>query len=286
MRNHFFNTPLRRPRTVRYSHAFQDFYHATVRMTWPRFLAAFTFVFLLTNVIFGFMYSLQRDAVAGLAAPDFLAYFFFSVQTLATIGYGAMYPNTLYGHVLVTVEAMVGLLGMGMFAALAFARLSLPTARVVFSHTAVISPFEGQPALMFRMANERNNRIIGAEVALTLFINETTQEGVRMRRIHDLNLVRNHIPMLALTWLVIHPIDADSPLAKLSQEALAEADFSLVATIKGLDETVSQTIHANHTYGFQDLRWQHRFVDLFRKSETDDAITIDLSLIHTTMAQE
>ena len=228
-------------------------------------------------------YFIKDDSIAGLKGIGFLEYFFFSVQTLATIGYGSMYPQTLYGHILVTIEAMVGLLGVGMFAALAFARISLPRSRVVFSKTAVVNTFEGQPALMFRMANERKNRIIGAEVELSLFMQETTKDGYSMRRIYDLNLARNHTPMLALTWLVIHPIDEKSPLSKFSQGDLAKADFALVATIKGLDETVSQTIHSNHTYTFEDIRWNHRFVDLYRKNESGMNDFIDQTLIHDTI---
>ncbi len=283
MTKNIFSTPVRRSSSSLFSNAFLDFYHLVVRMTWPRFLASFAAVFLLTNVCFGLLYSVQNDAIAGLKTLGYWEYFFFSVQTLATIGYGSMYPQTLYGHALVTLEAMVGLLGVGMFAALAFAKISLPRSRVVFSNTAVVSKFEGQPALMFRVANERSNKIIGAEVALTLIIGETTQEGQSMRRIYDLDLVRNHMPMLALTWLVIHPVNQNSPLAKLSQEALAEADFILVATMKGLDETVSQTIHSNHTYSFEDMKWNHRFVDLYRKDGSDDQAYIDLTLIHETM---
>ena len=252
-------------------------------MTWPRFLASFVIVFLCTNLIFGFLFYLQEGSIAGLKEPRFLEYFFFSVQTVATIGYGAMYPQTLYGHILVTIEAMLGLLGLGMFAALAFARLSLPRSRVVFSQPVVITMFEGERALMFRIANERNNRIIGAEVELSLFIQQTTQEGFGIRRVHDLGLLRNHTPMLAMTWLVIHPINEKSPLFNLSREALAKADFSLVATIKGLDETVSQTIQSIHTYAYDDIKWNHRFVDLFRKTDPATAPSIDLTLIHETV---
>ena len=282
-KNTFMSTPVKRSSTSLFSNAFTDFYHLVVRMTWPRFLASFVIVFLAINLFFGFLYSVQADSIAGLRGIGFLEYFFFSVQTLATIGYGSFYPQTLYGHILVTIEAMVGLLGVGMFAALAFARISLPRSRVVFSNSAVVSHFEGQSALMFRMANERNNRIIGAEVELSLFIQETTKEGHNMRRIYDLSLARNHTPMLALTWLVIHPLDEKSPLSKLSQEELSKADFALVATVKGLDETVSQTIHSNHTYTFENIRWNHRFVDLFRKNESGAKAIIDQTLIHDTV---
>lgn len=284
-KNTFLKTPVRRSSTSLFSNAFVDFYHLVVRMTWPRFLVSFVIIFLITNLFFGFLYSLQNDAISGLKDLGFLEYFFFSVQTLATIGYGNMFPQTLYGHALVTVEAMVGLLGVGMFAALAFARVSLPRSRVVFSKIAVVSHFDGQLALMFRMANERSNRVIGAEVELNLFIQETTKEGLSIRRIYDLDLVRSHTPMLALTWLVIHPINQKSPLSTLSQDVLSKSDFALIATVKGLDETVSQTIHSNHTYAFEDIRWNHRFVDLYRESESGGMAFIDQTLIHETLEE-
>lgn len=273
---------VRRESVSPFSNTFNDFYHFVVRLTWPRFLASFILVFLITNLIFGLLYSLQVESIAGIKSANFIEYFFFSVQTLATIGYGAMYPQTLYGHVLVTIEAMVGLLSLGMFAALAFARLSLPKSRVIFSEVAVVSQFDGEMALMFRVANERNNLIIGAEVELSLLIQQTTQEGFSIRRIIDLDLVRNHTPMLALTWLVIHPINEKSPFIKFTQETLKQVDFTLLVTIKGLDETVSQTIHSNHTYAYEDIRWNHRFIDLIRKDPINNTSSIDLTLINET----
>jgi inward rectifier potassium channel len=254
-------------------------------MTWRRFLASFVITFLVINLLFGFLFYIQADSIAGMKNLGFVEYFFFSVQTLATIGYGTMYPQTLYGHILVTIEAMVGLLGVGMFAALAFSRVSLPSSRVLFSNHMVMTKFEGQRALMFRMANERNNRIIGAEVELSLFIQETTKEGFSMRRVYDLELIRHHTPLLALTWLVIHPINEKSPLNKLVKEDLEKSEFALVATIKGLDETVSQTIHSIHIYNYQDIKWNHRFVDLYQKNEKDNKVYIDQTLIHDTVQE-
>jgi inward rectifier potassium channel len=281
-KNNLTAMPVRRSASSPLSNVFTDFYHMVVKTTWPRFLASFAAVFLAINLLFGWLYFLQSNSIAGLQGIGFLEYFFFSVQTLATIGYGSMYPQSIYGHVLVTIESMVGLLGVGMFAALAFAKISLPRSRVVFSNTAVVGVFDGQPALMFRMANERNNRIIGAQVELSLFIQETTREGHGMRRIYDLHLVRDHTPMLALTWLVIHPIDEKSPLSKLNIEKLADSNFALVATISGLDETVSQTIHSNHIYTYEDIRWNHRFADLYQTNELGEKY-IDQTLIHDTV---
>ena len=257
-----------------------DLYHSVVSMGWTAYLAVFAGAFFVINAAFGYLYYVGDASIGGLRNSSYWEYFFFSVQTLATIGYGNKFPQTMYADVLVTLEAMAGLLGLGVFAAIAFARLSIPRSRIIFSNSAVITDFEGVPTLMFRVANERKNTIIGAEVALHLFIRETTQEGSSIRRIYDLPLIRNHNPMLSLTWLIFHPIAEASPLFGQSPESLVAGDFALVATIKGLDETISQTVHANYAYRCSDIRWGHRFQDMFSEDVTTGKSSIDLNRIH------
>lgn len=262
------------------SNAGVDLYHWVVAMGWTTYLCLFVGAFLVVNAAFGFLYYVGKDAIGGLASSSFWEYFFFSVQTMATIGYGNKFPQTMYADVLVTIQAMIGLLSMGLFAAIAFARFSIPRSRVIFSNTAVVADFEGVPTLMFRVANERNNKIIGAEVELSLFIRETSKEGLSMRRIYDLALVRSNNPMLSLTWLILHPITEGSPLFGHTAESLASAEFALVATLKGLDETISQTVHANYAYRSTDVRWSHRFQDMFSEDESTGNSSIDLTRIH------
>ncbi len=272
----------RKSTTSAFSATFGDFYHSVVRMSWPKFLAAFVVIFLLINLLFGTFFWLQPDSIGGIKDEHFIEYFFFSVQTLATIGYGSLYPQTMYGHTLVTFEAMFGLLGLGMFAALAFTRLSLPRARVSFSDSVVVTTFDGAPTLMLRVAQARNNRIIDAEVNLSILLRQTTKEGANIRRLFYLNLQRNRIPLLSLTWLVMHTIDETSPLYGLSTEALEARDFGLIAMIKGIDETVSQTIHANHIYRATDIKWAHHFVDMHMKHATTGETMMDMSVISDT----
>ncbi len=257
-----------------------DLYHSVVSMSWSAYLAVFGAVFFVVNAAFGYLYYAGDSAIGGLKSASYWEYFFFSVQTLATIGYGGKFPQTMYADVLVTIEAMTGLLGLGVFAAIAFARLSIPRSRIIFSHSAVIADFDGVPTLMFRVANERKNTIIGAEVALHLFVRETSKEGASIRRIYDLALIRNHNPMLSLTWLIFHPIVEGSPLFGQSPESLVKGDFALVATLKGLDETISQTVHANHAYRCTDIRWGHRFQDMFTEDPATGKSSIDLNRIH------
>ena len=257
-----------------------DLYHSVVSMRWTAYLGFFAVAFFVVNAAFGFLYYVGDASIGGLSSASYWEYFFFSVQTLATIGYGTKFPQTMYADVLVTIEAMTGLLGLGVFAAIAFARLSIPRSRIIFSNSAVIADFDGAPTLMFRVANERKNTIIGAELALHLFIHETTKEGDSIRRIYDLPLVRNHHPLLSLTWLIFHPIVEGSPLFGQSPESLEKGDFALVATLKGLDETISQTVHANHAYRCTDIRWGHRFQDMFMEDPVTGRSSIDLNRIH------
>jgi len=256
-----------------------DVYHSVVSMSLPGFLCLFASFFLLANALFGWLYWLNPDSIGGLKSNAYSEYFFFSVQTLATIGYGAKFPQTLYADVLVTIESMIGLLSVGLFAAIAFARFSIPRARIVFSDKLVIHPHDGVPTLMMRIANERSNQIIDADVSMSLIMREVTPEGMKFRRIHDLKLTRSHTPILSLTWTIFHPIVPGSPLFGHTPQSLAQHEFGLVVTVKGLDETISQTVHANHVYAPSQLLWNHRFKDVFVEDPATGKAQIDLMAI-------
>lgn len=255
-----------------------DIYHRAVRMPWPPFLGLMAVGFLALNALFGLLYMLGDRTIEGAGANSFTDHFFFSVQTLATIGYGQMYPHSTYGHILVTVEAMIGMLGIGLVAALAFARLSLPMARIRFSQVAVITSFDGVPTLMLRAANERRNSIIAARVQVSLLRQETTREGFNIRRFYDLKLARSETPMFSLSWLIMHPITPESPLYQLSAETLANGEFALLVSITGLDENLSQTLHARQSYFNTDLRLNYRFRDMLEVSAAGDRL-LDLRRI-------
>lgn len=210
---------------------------------------------------------------------SFLDAFFFSVQTMATIGYGAVYPRTLYANIIVTTEVLVGLLGFAMATGLMFAKFSRPTARVLFSSVATVAPFNGMATLMFRVANERRNQILEAQVQANLVRNEVTKEGQSMRRFHDLNLVRNRTPIFSLTWTVMHTIDETSPLYGATVDSLAEAQAEIVITLTGIDETVSQTIHTRHSFPTQKILWNMRFVDILSRTQ-DGRVSVDYNHFH------
>jgi inward rectifier potassium channel len=205
--------------------------------------------------------------------------FFFSVQTMATIGYGAMYPQTDYANLLVSIEALVGLLGVAMATGLTLARFSRPSARVLFSRVAVIAPLNGLPTLMFRVANERRNQILEAQMGASLLRDEVTEEGQYIRRFYDLKLVRSQTRFFALSWLVMHVIDESSPLYGATPELLAEAETDIAITLIGLDETVSQTVHARHYYMSDEILWNMQFVDVFMR-KPDGRRLLDLTRFH------
>lgn len=168
-----------------------DLYHFLLTLSWPNFFIVLALSYLIVNTLFAFAYLVGGNCLENAKPGSFKDAFFFSVQTMATIGYGFMYPKTLYAHILVTLEAFVGLLGVAMATGILFARFSIPTAKVLFSRVAVITEYNGVPTFMFRTANQRNNFILEAQIRVTLVHNELTKEGYLMRRFYDLPLVRN-----------------------------------------------------------------------------------------------
>lgn len=240
-----------------------DPYHLLLTMPWPQFLALICIVYLFANVLFALAYVAGGDSIINARPGSFADAFFFSTQTMATIGYGIMAPRTAYAHILTVIESLVGLLGLAIATGLMFARFSRPTARVIFSRAVVIRPFDGIPTLMFRIANQRHNRILEAQIRVSLLQDERTVEGDTIRRFHDLALVRSQTPVFALTWTVMHKIDAGSILSGASLEDLKKVEAEILVTLTGLDETFSQTVHARHSYFSHDIHWNKRFVDIF-----------------------
>ncbi|MGE5655455.1 MAG: ion channel [Actinomycetota bacterium] len=247
---------------------FSDLYHWLLTLSWLGFFGLICLLYIIINTLFAIAYLAGGDCIANAQSGSFFDAFFFSVQTMATIGYGAMYPRTAYANCIVTIEALVGLLGVAMVTGLAFARFSRPTARVIFSKVAIITPFNGVPTLMYRTANQRSNQILEAQQRVTLLRNEIMADGQFMRRFYDLQLIRSQTAIFALTWTVMHPIDESSPLYGLTPEDFISQEIEIVVTLTGLDETVSQTIHARHSFIPEEIVWDARFVDII--SNTPD----------------
>jgi len=255
-----------------------DLYHQLLRAPWWLDLLALSGLFLLLNLLFALAY-LEVGGVDG-AAPGSLAdHFFFSVQTMGTIGYGVMHPLSAAAEALVTTEVIVGVSLVALTSGLLFAKFSVPRSRMVFAEFATIAPFDGVPTLMFRIGNERASQIIEATVRVVMVRTEHTAEGVLYYRLRDLRLERDRTPALSRSWTVMHVIDASSPLHGATPETLARDEVELMLTIVGLDETSAQNVHARHTYGHEQIRWGARHADML--SELDDGrLQLDVREFH------
>jgi inward rectifier potassium channel len=240
-----------------------DTYHYLIRTSWPSLFGIVLALFIITNCLFALGY-LFGGGIENARPGSFADAFFFSVQTMATIGYGKMAPVTLGTNIMVSFEALFGLLALALVTGMVFAKFSRPSSAVRFSRCAVLSDFEGVPALMFRMANARTDEIVDAQVQVTMTRQEQTREGQTILRVRDLQLMRNRNPMFGLTWTAIHPITEASPFYALKPEDLKPNSLWLLVSLTGLDGMLSQTIHARHVYAADGIRWGERFVDLFR----------------------
>jgi inward rectifier potassium channel len=258
---------------------FSSIYHVCMTVRWPVFFAAIGGGFLLINLLFSIIYGLGHDPIANLNPSRTLGLFFFSVETLATVGYGDMHPHTLYGHVVATIEIFFGLIGIALITGLIFARFSRPRALIMTARHPVINSFEGKQTLTIRAANARQNVIVDASAKLRMIRNEVTPEGLEIRRLHDLKLMREQHPIFSLGWNLMHIIDDSSPLFGQDAASLKQSRAGLILTLSGVDETTSQTMMSRHMYSADAIRWNHRYVDLL--STDDEGINhMDFSKFH------
>ncbi|MCA8036958.1 Inward rectifier potassium channel [Burkholderia arboris] len=256
----------------------RDFYHRALTVSWPVFFLSLAVLFLLLNSGFAALYLLGHAPIANQSPAGFGGAFFFSVETLATVGYGDMHPQTVYAHLVATFEIFVGMSSIALATGLVFARFSRPQAKILFARHAIVRPLNGRMTLMVRAANARQNVIAEAQAKLRLMRVEGTHEGYSLRKIHDLPLVRNEHPIFLLGWNLMHVIDESSALFGETPESLAARDAQLLITIEGSDETTAQVMQARHVWVHGDIRWHHRYVDLMHD---EDGIThIDYTHFH------
>jgi inward rectifier potassium channel len=245
-----------------------NLYLYLVNMSWPKFLGLVTAAYLVMNTLFaagylslgsGALHASERDLGLG----NFARAFFFSVQTLTTVGYGALYPYGTAANVMAAVEAAFGLMGFALATGLLFARFSRPTARLVFSDGMVIAPFREGSSLQFRIANQRRNVLMEVHADLMLMTVEQDSQGQLKRNFVELKLERRHVFFLALTWTIVHPIDETSPLWGKTREDLEKLQAEALILIKGFDDTFSQVVHARYSYRWDEIEWSAKFVPAF-----------------------
>lgn len=265
---------------VRFDRQNRDVYHRLLTFRWSSFAAVVLSTWFLFNVVFALLY-LGVGGVVHLRPWHFVDAFFFSAATMVTLNFGTMYPITVASNALVAVEALGGFLSFTFLTGLMFARFSRPTARVLFSEVAVVTAYDGVPTLMFRAANQRGNQILQAEASVMLVRTEISREGIEMRRIYDLDLIRDHHPVFSLSWTLMHPITESSPLWGYTPERLEREDVFMVVVLGGVDDTFNQTIHARYLYRPNCIRWNHRFAEILVLNPEGGAAT-DFERFHET----
>ena len=248
-------------------HIWQDLYHYFMTVSWPRLFLTFAGFFFSFNVAFAVLYFLVPGCIANRNPDGFWGDFFFSVETLATVGYGDMHPQTLFAHIVAGFEIFIGMMSIALMTGAMFARFSRPQARFLFSNVAVVRPMDGRTTLMLRAANARQNIVMEASAQLRLVRDAVTAEGYRIRRIHDLALIRSQHPVFLLGWNVMHVIDETSPLNGDNTATLARDNAIFLLSLSGTDETTGQMLMARHEYTSGDIRWNHSFRDTLRTGD-------------------
>lgn len=244
-----------------------NIYFYAMNLSWRMFFLVVAGLFLCLNLSFATLYLLDNNAIANRSPDNFLGAFFFSVETLATVGYGGMHPKSVYGHWIATVELFVGMLGIALTTGIIFARFSRPRSSIIFAKHPVSHIEQGHRILMLRIANERINVISEATAKLRLIVDEHSVNTGYFRRVHDLKLAREQQPTFVLGWTLIHVIDKTSLLYGETAESLARVHATLILSVEGVDETTNQTQRARNTYPCESIRWNHRYVDIFSTDE-------------------
>lgn len=263
------------------SQEWRDVYHWVLSLSWPRFAALIAGVYLIINVIFAALYSMGGNCIAEMPPGYFPAAFFFSVQTLATVGYGHMYPVTPYGHIVTTIEIIVAMFWVAVITGLIFVRFSRPTARIDFSKSIVIAPFDGRPTLMLRVANLRHRSMVEAEFKIMFTRDEQIREDDRYRRFYMLKLDFDRLITFPAALTLRHTIDEQSPLYGETAETLQASDARLAASIVCIETVIPAAVQSQHDYTWRDIRFGERFVEIY--TETGEGrLTVDYGRLHET----
>jgi inward rectifier potassium channel len=259
----------------------RDTYHFILTLTWSGFSALIFGIYLLINVVFAALYMLDAHAVAEMPPGSFLHAFFFSVETLATVGYGHMYPDSIYGHMISMLEIMVGMFGLAVITGLIFVRFSRPTARIYFSKVAVIAPFDGVPNLMIRVANLRHHAMVEPDFRMILLRSTITAEGDDVRRFRSLELDFDHLIAFPAVLTVRHRIDEESPLFGMTPQDFQQQDIRILASIVGIETVIVAPVQGFGDYNCDQIEWNRRFVEIYAENEEGEW-TVDYGRIDET----
>jgi inward rectifier potassium channel len=259
-------------------------YHWLLTISWPGFIGFVAGSYVIVNALFAFAFLLLgpdalQSSSGSFAGQPFYRAFFFSVDTFATIGYGNIIPVGVAANTLVTIEALLNILGIALATGVVFARFSRPSAKIIYSRNAIVAPYRDKTALEFRIANARSNQLIEVQIQVILTKIEHIG-GLTVRKFYDLDLERHRVVFFALSWTVVHPIDPNSPMWGLTHKDLVDSDAEFLILLIGTDETVSQTVHSRSSYKSDEIVWGAKFANMFLRTETEEIIGMNLSRIH------
>jgi inward rectifier potassium channel len=253
-----------------------------VNLSWPAFLATLFCGYVVVNTLFAALYyAIGPEQLAGVDAPTasgkFLKIFFFSAQTLSTVGYGTMAPKGNAANVVAALEALAGVLGFAVATGLLFGRVSRPSAKIGYSANALIAPYQDGMSLQFRVVNRRRNDLMELEARVMLMTVES-RDGRALRQYKLLKLEREKVLFLPLTWTIVHPIDEESPLWGVTPESLALLQAEVMILIKAYDDTFSQTVLSRYSYRADEFVWRKRFSPAFDVDREGDLV-LDLDRV-------
>jgi inward rectifier potassium channel len=257
---------------------FADLYYWVMEMSWPMFIGLVSLLFLVINIVFGLIYAAMPGAVVNAQPYSVVDGFFFSVDTLGTVGYGVMAPATRFAHAIASIEILTGLFFSATMTGLIFARFARPRQSLEFSRVAVIGRHQGSKALMVRVASTRSRALADAQAQMSFLETHHLGEGRFFRSLVTLPLVRDTNPLLGLSWTLVHLLADDSPVLA----ALASEDrFLLTVTIGGVDTLLAGPSLGGVRYDRDQIRADHEFVDII--SEEDGVVRLDMTLLHETV---
>ena len=261
------------------------FYKFLISLSWPAFIGIVFATFVTVNLLFAGLYfavgiHTLQGAEAGTRLETLLNAFFFSVQTLTTVGYGSIVPRAVGSNLVASLEAMMGVMGFAFGAGLFYGRFSRPTAHILFSSRSLVAPFQGGTSLQFRIANQRSNAIVDLQATVLLMSVEGSGDSHRRNYVR-LELERPDVYFLPLTWTVVHPIDETSPLYGKTAQDLADHAVEIMVLVKGFDDTFSQVVNARYSYRFDEILWGERFLPAFHNDDHGHLV-LDLEKIDAT----
>ena len=259
----------------------RDLYHWILSLSWPRFTLVVLALYMGLNLSFAACYVAQPGSIAEMPPHSFADAFFFSIETFATVGYGHMHPATTYGHIIVSIETLAGMFCTAVMTGVIFVRFSRPTAKMIYSSSMVVAPFDGKMTLMFRVANGRHQSMVDVQFFLMMICDEPVLEGDSARRFYPLKLTFERVVLFPAALTLRHVIDQQSPLFGLTSADLKERDARFMVSVTGIDTVIPAPIQSQNDYLWPDVRFGEQFVEIYTEDERG-RYTVDYGRLHDT----